>query len=39
LQLVVRPIPGFQEERTFALDAPISIPPKRGWLLEAGTVE
>lgn len=33
LQLVARPIPGFQEGRTFDLDAPIPIPPKQGWML------
>ena len=32
-QLVARPILGFQEGRTFDLDAPIPIPPKQGWML------
>ena len=33
-KLVARPIPGFQEGRTFFLGEPIPVPPKRGWMLE-----
>lgn len=33
LQFVARPVPGFQEGRTFAVGEPIPVPAKRGWLL------
>ncbi|MBR0068330.1 MAG: hypothetical protein IJQ00_12090, partial [Kiritimatiellae bacterium] len=32
-KLVARPVPGFQEERTFDLDEAIPVPAKRGWML------
>ncbi len=34
LQLVARPIPGFQEGRIFGVGEPIPVPAKRGWMLE-----
>ena len=34
MKLEARPIPGFQEARSFRIGEPIPIPPKRGWMLE-----
>ncbi len=36
MKLEARPIPGFQEARTFSIGEPIPIQPKRGWMLELG---
>lgn len=36
MKLEARPIPGFQDARTFRIGEPVPVQPKRGWLLELG---